>query len=1124
MIRTIVLFFNLFIFAHLIAQKEDLQFEHLSMKDGLSMNPVMAIIQDQQGFLWFGTQDGLNKYDGYTFKVYKTEDADPTSISDNFITSLCVDRKKRLWIGTLSGLNLYDPAKGTFKRFTQTGANFPNKKVYCLYSDPSSGSDGLIWVGTENGISLFDPGTMQFVNLKDKFPYMSVMEQKSVLCIYRERSGMYWFGTTSGLVRFDPSSNSLQNYFSNTGKDGSLSNNIVLSIFQDSKENMWFGTLEGLNRYNRMTNTFSQQYFKKSSEDLASTKKNNAVAGVNIYSIVNNYGGNTIRCILEDTDGWLWVGTDMELVIFNPASGNFINYKKDLINPTGINDHFIRSMYVDHSLNIWVGTLGNGLNKVNLKQKKFSHYQKKVNNPQSLSENYVRSICEDNSGMLWIGTLVGGLNRFDPGRQTFTHFLKGNSSSENNINDNNVWSICFDPLINGLWVGTNNGLDLYDLSTKKFTHFVHYESDPTSISDNTIRTVFIDSKQNVWCGTENGLNLFDRETKKFSYYNKLNSKISNNTVWKIAEDKAGKLWLATNEGLNCFDPATGKFDVFKQKPGDTTSLSQNGVRTVYIEKSGDIWIGTQNGLCKLDPEKLIFQRYDEKDGLPNPFIYAIIEDEKGHLWISTNKGISEFDKEFSFKNYDIYDGLQDYEFNTNASYRAKNGDIYFGGPNGFNRFNPSSLKKNGFIPPVVITSLKIMDKPWKALNDVSEVKEIELNYDENIIHIEFSSLDYTNASRNQYMYKMEGFNADWVKAGNTRFISYTNLDPGKYTFLVKGSNADGIWNEEPTKIFVNIKPPFWKTWWFYISCFLTSVLLVVMYIHQRTRNLIQAKATLEETVKHRTEEVEMQKNELAQKNKDITDSINYAQRIQRSILADENVFNQSFSDAFVLYRPRNIVSGDFYWITGVHTTDERNLNLKIVCAVDCTGHGVPGAFMSLIASEILGQTIKDKDINSPGDVLQYLNKRVPVALNKNNSEKIFDGMDVCCCAIDLNNNVLYFAGANRPLWIIKKDGTFEELKATKASVGGFTDSAQVFENKAFRFEKGDKIFLFSDGYADQFGGDKNKKIGTKKFRELIQNTSSEKMNDQKEKLIDFLVKWQDNYEQVDDVMVIGIKL
>lgn len=1118
MLKKLSIFYFLFNALFLFAQKEDLQFEHLSMKDGLSMNPIMDIIQDSKGFLWFGTQDGLNKYDGYTFKIFKNSDTDSFSISDNFITAFCIDKYKRLWVGTLNGLNVYYSEKGTFRKFLKTDYNFLSTKIYSLFNDP----DGFIWVGTEKGISIFDPDKMKFISIKEKFPFMTVLEQKTVLRIYKDRSGVYWFGTTTGLVSYNPKEQNLKNYYSNVGNSESLSNNIILSIFEDFKGNLWFGSLNGLNKYNKSTGSYKHYYFKKSEEQLTSTKKNNALAGINIYSIVNNYGGNTIRCMVEDTDGWLWIGTDMELIIFNPNTEKFINYKKDLINPTGINDHFIRSMYIDHSLNIWVGTLGNGLNKVNLKQKKFTHYQKKINNPTSLSENYVRSICEDNTGKIWIGTLVGGLCEFNPKNQTFTNYKKCRGQSSDCINDNNVWSVCYDTSVNGLWLGTNNGLDFMNLGTKKIVHYIHAEEDLGSISDNTIRNIFIDSKGNVWCGTENGLNKFDRNTQKFKYYNKLNSDISNNTVWKIAEDSKGNLWLATNDGLNMFNPSTEKFELYKQIPSNINSLSQNGVRTIYIDDNEDIWVGTQNGLNKLNPSTKKITRFNEKDGLPNPFIYAIIEDKNKHLWITTNKGVSEFDKIKTFKNYDIYDGLQDYEFNTNAAFQSKNGDIYLGGPNGLNKFNPSSLLINKQPPPIQITAIKVMDRPFLNQRDVSEIKEIKLNYDENIIYIEFSALDYTNPSRNKYLYKMEGFNENWIDAENTRFITYTNLDPGKYKFMVKGANSDGVWNEEANILFVTILPPFWKTWWFYLLCFVALLFFVFVFIKQRTKNLIRSKAILEETVMQRTQVVEKQKNELSQKNKDITDSINYAKRIQNSMLPDEQSFVEAFKDAFVIYQPRDIVSGDFYWIASVHTTDERVLNLKIVCAVDCTGHGVPGAFMSLIASELLNQTIKNKDINSPGDMLKYLNQKLPLALNKNSAEKIYDGMDICCCAIDINNKKVYYSGANRPLWGIKEEQFFE-LKATKAAVGGFTDFNQSFDTHVLNFKEGDKIYLFSDGFADQFGGEKNKKIGTKKFKELITYYSKkDTMKEQKNELLEFFNSWKGDYEQLDDVMILGI--
>ena len=1115
--RCLIIFFLITSFC--FAQKEDIQFEHLSMKDGLSMNPVMAITQDSRGFLWFGSQDGLNKYDGYRFEVFKTSDADTTSISDNFITSLCTDDAGKLWIGTLRGLNVYNPKTNSFKRFNNACTNYSCTKIYCLFKDRT----GIIWVGTEKGLALFDPASEQFLPINSKFKGMSGLDQKAILCVSQDKKGNYWIGTTSGLIKYEPSSSEVKNYYSKT--NNGLSNNIVLSFHEDKEGNIWIGTLEGLNKLDVKTETFTYQYFKKQTDRLTSTKSNNAVEGVNIYSIVNNYGGNTIRCILEGEDGMLWIGTDMELVIFNPKNGSFINYKKDLINPNGINDHFIRSMYVDRSRNLWIGTLGNGLNKTNLKPKKFKHYQKKVNNQYSLSENYVRTICEDNTGAIWIGTLVGGLNKYMSGSDSFYHYQKTANASPNSINDNNVWSVCYDKQINGLWVGTNNGLDFLDLKTNLFKHYSHNENDEKSISDNTIRNVFIDSKGNLWCGTENGLNKFNRLDNTFRNYTPQNSGISDPTVWKIVEDKKGTLWLATNDGLNTFNPSTEKFTHYKKNDKDETSLSHNGIRSLFIDSDNILWVGTQNGLNKFIDQTKTFKRYAEKDGLPNAFIYAIVEDNNKHLWISSNKGISQFNKaENTFQNYDVFDGLQDFEFNTNACFYSSTGKMYFGGPNGLNIFDPSRFSLNSFVAPVVFTSIKVLDKEFVNLA-AAETPEIKMTYEENILYFEFSALDFTNPSRNKYMYKMEGFNEKWINAGNVRFITYTNLNPGEYTFKVKGSNSDGVWNLQEISIKVIITPPFWKTMWFYTLCIIVLIVGIILFIRNRTQKLMKAKALLEAKVTERTLQVEMQKSELEQKNKDITDSINYAKRIQNAVLPDEQQFVAEFKDSFVYFKPRDIVSGDLFWIAKVKTSSDPPLYFKVVAVADCTGHGVPGAFMSMLTTELLNQTTKNPEINSPSDLLSFINKKLPEGLNKNNKEKINDGMDIAVCAIDMNAMKIYYGGANRPLWVLRK-GTkeIEEIKATKASIGAYTSPDQVFENNVIPIKEGDRIYMFTDGITDQFGGEKGKKFSKARLKAIVLESVQLPMNLQKEHLNNTLIDWQGSKEQVDDILIIGIEI
>lgn len=1117
--RSASLFLLLLIASFCFSQKEDIQFEHLSMKDGLSMNPVMAITQDSKGFLWFGSQDGLNKYDGYRFEVFKTRDNDTNSISDNFITSLCSDKVGKLWIGTLRGLNVYNPNTNSFKRFNNTSANFTCTKIYCLYKDRS----GLIWIGTEKGLALFDAVKEEFLPVNSMFKGMSDLREKGILCISQDKKGNFWLGTTSGLIKYEPSTAEVKNYYA-TAKNG-LSNNIVLSFHEDKEGTIWIGTLEGLNKLDVKSETFSYHYFKKQTEQLTSTQKNNAVEGVNIYSIVNNYGGNTIRCILESDDGLLWIGTDMELIIFNPKNGSFINYKKDLINPNGINDHFIRSMYVDRSRNLWIGTLGNGLNKTNLKPKKFKHYQKKINNHFSLSENYVRAICEDNTGAIWVGTLVGGLNKYNTTSDSFYHYQKTAAFSPRSINDNNIWSVCYDKAVNGLWIGTNNGLDFLDLKTNLFRHYYHSESDETSISDNTIRNVFIDHKGDLWCGTENGLNKFNRKKQSFTSYTPQNSGISDPTVWKIVEDRNGIFWLATNDGLNAFNPSTQKFTHYKKNDKDETSLSHNGVRSLFIDSDNTLWVGTQNGLNRFDENTKSFKRYLEKDGLPNSFIYAIVEDKNKCLWISSNKGISCFKKaDNTFQNYDVFDGLQDFEFNTNACFYSSKGQMYFGGPNGLNVFDPSKFRLNSFIAPVAFTSVKILDKEYPGIA-ASEIREITLTYKENILYFEFSALDFTNPSRNKYMFKMEGFNENWVNAGNVRFINYTNLNPGEYTFRVKGSNSDGVWNLQEISIKVIVTPPFWKTTWFYSLCVIVVILGIFLFIRYRTQKLTKDKLLLERKVTERTAQVEMQRSELEQKNKDITDSINYAKRIQSAVLPDEQQFVAEFTDAFVLFKPRDIVSGDLFWIAKVKTSNDPPLYLKVVAAADCTGHGVPGAFMSMLTTELLNQTTKNPDINSPSDLLSFINKKLPEGLNKNNKEKINDGMDIAVCAIDLQQMKVYYGGANRPLWVLRKGAAeIEEIKATKASIGAYTSPEQVFENNTISIQPGDRMYLFTDGITDQFGGEKGKKFSKTRLRTAVLECAHLAMPLQKQYIEGALAQWQGSREQVDDILIIGIEI
>jgi PAS domain S-box-containing protein len=1226
-------------------QQPDIQFEHLSMKDGLSMNPVMAIVQDKKGFLWFGTQDGLNRYDGYQIKVFKTKENDSLSLSDNFITSLVVDSSGNLWVGTLNGgLNRYDSRTGTFTRYQACSGLIPADNISCLLYD----SEGHLWVGTEHGITLIDPKKCALLPLAARFPGLALEKSTSVLSIYRQKNGDVWIGTTGGALFYSLKDRTLKRYTNSPSDPSSLSNNIVLSFYEDKYREIWVGTLEGLNKFDKSSGRFKRTYFKELKKS-SGNKESASNSLENIYSIVNNYGGNTIRTILEDDKGNFWIGTDMELIIYTPATGNFINYKKDLVNPTGINDHFIRSMYIDHSGNLWIGTLGNGLNKTSLNPKKFTHYQKKINDPRSLGENYVRSICEDAAGTIWVGTLVGGLNKFDPKTGAFAHYFAcGNQSCPN---DNNVWSLCASRS-GVLWVGTNNGLNQFDPRSGTFRYFVHDEKNRASLSENTIRCVFEDRKGRLWIGTEGGLNLFNPASGTFTRFTRHDhpDSLSDNTVWKIIDDADGSLWLATNNGLNRFDPATRKFTKYFKKQGDANSLSHNGVRTLHIDSKGNLWLGTHNGLNKLNEVTGAFTRYDESAGLPNAFIYAIEEDEKGRLWLSTNKGLCCFFPESGdVITYDVFDGLQDYEFNTNASCVTKNGEMYFGGPNGLNRFHPLRLNVNNYNPRVEITAVTVKDAPLQAEEDVAEVKEITLQYDENILHFEFSSFDYTRPERNRYQYMMEGFNQGWVHAGNRRFTTYTNLDPGEYVFRVRGTNADGVWSSNEDSIRIIILPPFWKTKWFYALVALFLISLAYLIYRVRVAGLRKEKLLLEQKVKERTYDLEEEKRKIErinqeleklsivvsktdnavvianrdgiiewindsllkmysknisspesiygrsivslssnpdmhkvldtclrdkisvsyesestnregkmfwvqstltpilneqgevsklviidaditerkhaeeiirEKNKNITDSINYAVRIQSALLPDEGKMSDLAPDSFVLFRPRDIVSGDFYFMESIRTNEGALLTGFAVG--DCTGHGVPGALMSMIGTSFLKQSLHEKSVNSPAQALDYVSAKINDMFGNQGGGIIRDGMDISFCVFNPASLQLYFAGAGRPCVIIGEEG-LREIKGDSRAVG-YSESADAFANHAVQLRKGDCVYLFSDGYADQFGGPRGKKFKYKRLLETLQAIAKLPMKEQHATLEKTFSDWKGELEQVDDVLVLGIRV
>ncbi len=572
---------------------------------------------------------------------------------------------------------------------------------------------------------------------------------------------------------------------------------------------------------------------------------------------------NEIKSLIEDKSGNIWIGTKGGGVnVLDKKSGKFRSYKFDSNDPNSLSDDRVQPIFEDNSGLIWVGTKGGGLNKVNLNKKKFRSYKYDSEDPFSLSNNEVYAIYQDNSGELWIGT-EGGLNRQNIESGRFSHYLH-DPDNQKSLGNDRVWAITEDHNKN-LWLGfKSGGLDCFNKKARSFIHFSYDPSNPDGISDDIVVALQVDNKGDLWLGTYNGLDklVIDDNlspTSKFIhfYHNPDDPKsLSNNRIISILEDKDNTLWIGTYIGLNKYDSEKNQFIHYKNDPNDPNCLSDNRVWSIYEDEKGILWLGTNSGLNKFNKNSEQFEHYTVDDGLPNNVVYGIVNDDQGNLWLSTNKGLSKFNPtDETFLNYDVNDGLQGNEFNPGAYFKSKNGEILFGGKNGFNTFDPNKIKSNPHIPPVVLTAFKKFNKKVVLDTSITEINRLDLSYKENFFSFEFAALDFTFPEKNQYAYKLEGFDTEWITSGNRKFASYTNLDGGKYIFRVRGSNNDGIWNNEGASIQIIINPPFWETLWFRLLSIVITASLIFFIYRVRINSMRRQNEKLEILVNEKTEEL-----------------------------------------------------------------------------------------------------------------------------------------------------------------------------------------------------------------------------------------------------------------------------
>ncbi len=839
----------------------DINFNHITNDQGLSQSTVNDILQDSEGFMWFATQDGLNRYNGYEITIYKNDPDDPHSLSLNEVQSLYEDRDGNLWIGTLGGgVNLYDRMLDRFIQF-KGDLNRPTKtlsdnSIWAMYEDDR----GNFWIGTSWGLNKMKKIVREDTTYLTKVTHYVTqpdnpesISSNNVSSIFEDSRGTFWVATERGLNILNRETGEFKRFLHNPGNPNSIGSNQITTIYEDESGRLWIGTMGGgLNYYH-----YENQHFHKYVHD---------------DDDPGSISENSVYGILEDNNGVLWIGTSNNgLDIFDRSSERFYQFSYNQKDPHSINNDAINSIYESRENIIWIGTFAGGVNFIDPKKKKFEHYKNDPRFSSSLSHNVVRSFLETSSGKFFVGTDGGGLNIFNRKTSQFT-VLKHDPDNYHTIPGDVILDM--EENQNGnIWLGTyNGGLSLYDPENQTFQHYQHDPENTTSLSSNDIFELFEDRKERLWIGTNGGgINMLKPESDSFVHYMedpKDSSSIDNNDIRSLYEDSQGNFWIGSYGGqLTRFDRETNRFEYFDINKGN---LYSSVIQSIHEDDNNDLWLGTRGGGLKLfDPETSEVKSYSKKDGLPSNIINGILSDNQGNLWISSNEGLSKFDPESeTVTNYGLEDGLQGLEFTSGSYYKDRQGYMYFGGVNGFNRFHPDSVTKNPEVPPVILTDFQLFNRsvsvggnsPLKK--QISQTDRIVLPYDSSVFTFKYATLNFSSIRGIQYAYKLEGFDNEWNFVEEKRTATYTNLDPGEYHFKLKAANSDGVWGEETNMVSLVITPPFWQTIWFYCLSALLVVGLVTYGYRWRVRSIREQNRKLEQEVATRTADLESALEEL----------------------------------------------------------------------------------------------------------------------------------------------------------------------------------------------------------------------------------------------------------------------
>lgn len=814
------------------------KFSQLTIDNGLSSNRIWSIFRDSKDYLWISTDVGLDKYDSYQVKKYRYDEKQPGTISSNIVTIIYEDRNKNLWFGSINGLNLYDRATDKFivyKNDLDDRNSINGNKVNSITED----KNGDLWFVTDgNCLNKWIPDTQNFIRYPFENSQVNLYPRPAKM-VASDSQGFLWIVSLGrGIHRFNPKSGEFIK-FDDPAID--FGNNCYKSIYIDNQDKVWITSDgSGFFSYDIAINKFEQ--FGSDGDHKGTNKK-------------------IILDIIPEDDRYLLLAVDQGGINrFDKVSKTFEYIISDNANDRSLNNNGLWCIYRDNEGILWIGTSGGGINYYNPKKEKFKLFTSNINNPNSLAYDFTGCFFEDHQGMIWIGTDGGGVNVYNPNTENFKTY-KHDPSDPYSISGNVIRSIAEDRN-HDIWIGTwDDGLNRYERKTGKFYHFMPDKHNPMSISGKNIWNLTIDQNNLIWLALYHvGIDLFDPKKgviRRFRTNADAPNAISSNETWLFFEDSEKNMWISTTNGLNRYNSNT---DFFKKY-----NFPDNVIGAFCRDKDGNLWVGTnEKGIYFCNPEGKIINNYNSTNGLPHNRIQAIVEDNQRNIWVSSGGGITQFNRKTQkFRNYTKEDGLQSDQFFQQSFFKTRKGEIYFGGYNGFNCFQPENLKDNDFVVPVYLTDFQIFNKPVsfgtpksQFPKHISEAKEITLNWSQSVFSFSFAAINYTSSEKNQYAYMMEGFEKEWNYTNSSRrYVTYTNLDPGQYTFKVKASNNDGIWNETGVSLDIIILPPWWKTWWFIAFLVLTLFVIVFLTYYLRLRFYREKQKELSRLVDQRTNEL-----------------------------------------------------------------------------------------------------------------------------------------------------------------------------------------------------------------------------------------------------------------------------